>query len=201
MTRTITNPYRVAAGEGLADVWFKTGRVSVKAGRTETGDAFSQIETDDPRGLATSLHVHHNEDESFYVVEGEVTLIVGGERIDLATGDYAFAPRDIPHAYIVRSERARMLVTLSPAGLEEFFVACGIAVDGSEPPAGDVVPPIDELVRRLGDYGCEIVGPPPTLHEPRTLPTRADAAGGTAVKFYEPRDNLYEGGVPLQAGA
>jgi len=164
-TITITSPYSLAAGEGLADVWFKTGRVSVKAGRAETGNAFSQIETDDPHGLATSLHVHHNEDESFYVVEGEVTLIVGGERIDLATGDYALAPRGIAHAYIVRSERARMLVTFSPAGLEEFFVTCGIPVDGSEPPAGDVLPPIDELVRRLGDHGCQIVGPPPALDD------------------------------------
>jgi quercetin dioxygenase-like cupin family protein len=162
---TMTTPYRMAAGEGLADVWFKEGRVTVKAGRAETGNGFSQIETDDRRGLATALHVHHNEDESFYVVEGAVTLLVGGERVDLSTGDYAFAPRGIAHAYIVRSERARMLVTFSPAGLEEFFVACGIPVDGSEPPAGDVLPPIDELVRRLGAYGCQIVGPPPTLDE------------------------------------
>ncbi len=164
-SRTITNPYGIAAGEGLADVWFKTGRVTVKAGRAETGNAFSQIETDDPRGLATALHVHHNEDESFYVVEGDVTLLVGGERIDLATGDYAFAPRGIAHAYIVRSERARMLVTFSPGGLEELFVAFGMPVDAGEPPGGEVQPPIDELVRRFGGYGCEIVGPPPTLDD------------------------------------
>jgi quercetin dioxygenase-like cupin family protein len=160
---TITKPYRIAAGEGLADVWWKTGRLTVKAGGGETGGSFAQVETDDPRGAATPLHVHHNEDETFYVLEGEITVFVGDERIDLAAGDFAFAPRDISHAYIVRSERARMLTTLSPAGLEELFVACGVPVTGNEPPAEEVLPPREEMIRLFGGYGCEIVGPPPAL--------------------------------------
>src|SRR5882757_10373383 len=68
---TPTKPYRLATGEGLADVWWKTGRITVKAGPDETGGAFSQIEVDDPRGGGPPLHVHHNEDETFYVLEGE----------------------------------------------------------------------------------------------------------------------------------
>jgi quercetin dioxygenase-like cupin family protein len=162
---TITQPYRVAAGEGLANVWWKTGRLTVKTGGGETGGSFAQVETDDPRGTATPLHVHHNEDETFYVIEGEITVLVGDERIDLTAGDFAFAPRDIAHAYIVSSERARMLTTLSPAGLEELFVELGEVVIGTEPPAEDVLPPIDELVRRFAAYGCDVVGPPPTLAE------------------------------------
>ena len=114
MTETITKPYRVASGEGLANVWWKSGRVAVKAGGAETGHAFSQIETDDPRGSGPPVHLHHNEDETFYVLEGEVTVLVGEERIDLKAGDYIFGPRGIAHAYVVRSERARMLVTASP---------------------------------------------------------------------------------------
>jgi hypothetical protein len=99
------------------------------------------------------------------VIEGEITVLVGDERIDLTAGDFAFAPRDIAHAYIVSSERARMLTTLSPAGLEELFVELGEVVIGAEPPAEDVLPPIDELVRRFAAYGCDVVGPPPTLAE------------------------------------
>jgi quercetin dioxygenase-like cupin family protein len=162
---TITQPYRVAAGEGLANFWWKTGRMTVKAGGAETGGSFAQVETDDPRGTATPLHIHRNEDETFYVLEGEITVLVDGERIDLAAGDFAWAPRDIPHAYLVRSERARMLVTLSPAGLEELFVDYGVPVTGDEPPAEEVLPPRDEIVRVFGAYGCEIVGPPPALAE------------------------------------
>ena len=116
-TETAPKSYRLASGEGLADVWWKTGRITVKAGPDETGNAFSQFEVDDPRGSGPPLHVHHNEDETFYVLEGEVTMFVGDERIDLEAGDYCFGPRDIPHAYVVRSERARMLVTISPVGL------------------------------------------------------------------------------------
>src|SRR5438067_13255075 len=119
-TVTIAKPYRVASGEGLADVWWKSGRVTVKAGGAEENNAFSQIETDDPRGSGPPLHLHHNEDETFYVLEGEVTLQVGDERIDLNAGDYLFAPREVAHAYIVRAARARMLVTARPAGGDLF---------------------------------------------------------------------------------
>jgi uncharacterized protein YjlB len=109
------------------------------------------------------LHVHRNEDETFYVIAGEITVLVGDERIDLAGGDYAFAPRGVPHAYIVRSPDARMLTTISPGGLEELFIACGVPVTGNEPPAKEVMPPPEELIPLFASYGCDIVGPPPTL--------------------------------------
>jgi quercetin dioxygenase-like cupin family protein len=163
MAETVTSPYRVASGEGLANVWWKSGRVTVKAGGPETGHAFSQIETDDPRGSGPPLHLHRNEDETFYVLEGEVTLRVGDERIDLMPGDYLFAPRGVAHAYIVRSARARMLVTASPGGVEQFFVSQGTPVTGSEPPTDAVMPPMDELVRLFAEYGCEILGSPLSL--------------------------------------
>ena len=162
-TETATKPYRVPSGEGLADVWWMTGRLTVKASGAETGDAFAQFLTDDPRGTAPPLHVHHNEDEAFYVLDGEVTVLVGDERIDLRTGDYCFSPRGIPHTWIVRSERARMLVTVSPAGIEQAFVSCGVPVTGIEPPAQPVLPALDELIRVFAGYGCEILGPPPSL--------------------------------------
>jgi uncharacterized protein YjlB len=109
------------------------------------------------------MHVHRNEDETFYVVEGEVTLLVDGERIDLSGGDYAFAPPGTTHASIVRSPLARMLTTLSPAGLEELFVTLGTPVASADQPAEGVLPPVGELVRQFGVYGCEVVGPPPSL--------------------------------------
>ena len=161
----ITKPYRVAIGEGLADVWWKSGRVTVKAGGAETGHAFSQIETDDPRGSGPPLHLHHNEDETFYILEGQVTMVVGDERIDLAAGDYCFGPRGIPHAYLVRSERARMLVTASPGGVEDVFVSLGVPVTSAEPPTDTVMPPMPEMARLFATYGAEILGPPPTLDE------------------------------------
>ena len=165
MTETITRPYRVAAGEGIDDVWWKAGRVTVKAGDAETGGAFAQIETDDPHGSGPPRHLHHNEDETFYILEGEVTALVGEERIDLAAGDYLFAPRGIAHSYVVRSERARMLVTLSPAGVAQLFVSLGVPVTDAEPPTDAVMPPMDEVARLFGDHGVEILGPPLSLDD------------------------------------
>ena len=161
----ITKPYRVASGEGLANVWWKTGRMTVKASGAETGQAFAQIEIDGPRGDATPRHLHHNEDETFYVVEGEFTVFVGDERIDLNPGDYCFAPRGVAHAHIISSERGRMLTTISPAGVEQLFVELGVPVTGTQPPTDTVMPPMDEMARLFGGYGCDIVGPPPTLDE------------------------------------
>jgi quercetin dioxygenase-like cupin family protein len=163
-TNAYARTYKIAAGLGLADVWWKSGRMTIKADGAQTGGSLAQIETDDPRGTATPRHIHHNEDETFYVLEGEVSLLVDGRQIDLAAGDYAFAPRETTHAYIVRSPRARMLTTLTPAGLEEVFVALGAPVDPTDqPPPEPTTPPIPELARRFGAYGCEVVGPAPTL--------------------------------------
>jgi hypothetical protein len=150
-SETLTKSYRIAAGEGLASVWWKTGRVAVKTSGAETGGRFSQVEVDDPLGTAPPLHV----------LEGAITVFADGERIDASAGDFAYVPSGVPHAYLVRSERARLLVTFSPAGFEEFFVEMGIPVNGGEPPADPVLPSPGEFARRLAPYGCEITGPPP----------------------------------------
>ena len=164
-TQTSIQPYRLASGEGLADVWWKSGRITVKAGPDETGNAFAQFVVDDPRGSGPPLHVHHSEDETFYVLEGQVTMVVGDERIELETGDYCFGARGVPHAYLVRSERARMLVTISPSGSEQLFVSLGVAVTGTEPPTDVVMPPMPEMARLFARYGAEILGPPPSLSD------------------------------------
>jgi len=152
-------PYHLEADAGLASVWWKTGRVWVKVSGSESDGRLAQVEVDDPRDTATPMHVHHNEDETFYVLEGEVTIFAGDERVELRAGDYAFVPRGTGHAYLVGSERARMLVTFSPAGFEDFFLEIG--VPGDEPPVDPVMPSSEEFARRLAPYGCEITGPPP----------------------------------------
>jgi quercetin dioxygenase-like cupin family protein len=155
--------YHLPADRGLADVWWKEGRISVKLTGAETGGALAQVVTDDPRGTAPPLHVHHHEDETFYVLDGELSVIVDGQEQRLSTGDYAVVPRGVPHAYLVRSERARMLVTFSPAGFEQVFVEIGVPAIGDEPPADAVFPTPDEAGRIFAAYGCELVGPPPSL--------------------------------------
>jgi mannose-6-phosphate isomerase-like protein (cupin superfamily) len=164
-TQTTPTPYRLASGQGLADVWWKTGRITIKTGPDQTSNAFAQFEVNDPHGSGPPLHLHHNEDETFYILEGHVTMFIGDEQIDLQAGDYCFGPRGIPHAYLVRSTHARMLVTISPSGSEQLFVSLGIPVTSTEPPTNTVMPPIPEMARLFAAYGAEILGPPPTLND------------------------------------
>lgn len=98
-----------------------------------------------------------------YILDGEVTVLVGDERIDLGKGDLAFVPHGVVHSYIVRSERARMLGTITPGGFEQLFVNHGLPVTDGEQPAEEVLLPIQELIGVSAGLGCDIVGPPPTL--------------------------------------
>jgi quercetin dioxygenase-like cupin family protein len=158
----ILAPAATRRDEGEARWWFGA-LAEIRLTADQTGGALSIVEVTEPPNAEAPLHVHHNDDETFYVLEGEVTVLVGDERIDLEAGDFLFGPRDIPHAYVVRSERARMLVTASPSGVEELFVSLGVPVTGPEPPTDAVMPPLDEMARLFAGYGCEILGPPLSL--------------------------------------
>jgi mannose-6-phosphate isomerase-like protein (cupin superfamily) len=98
------------------------------------------------------LHVHHNEDEGFYVLAGEVTLHLPGESIACSPGDYVVAPRGVPHAYEVGDSPARWMVTSNPAGFERFVIAVA-GLDAVDP---------DTLAAVAGEHDIEILGPPGT---------------------------------------
>jgi uncharacterized cupin superfamily protein len=80
MDNTGTRPYVLAKEEGQA-VWFLGTLVLVKATGERTGGAFGLIDNLMPAGFASPYHVHRNEDESFYVLEGEMTFYVGEEKV------------------------------------------------------------------------------------------------------------------------
>jgi mannose-6-phosphate isomerase-like protein (cupin superfamily) len=94
--------------------------VLVKAAADTTGGAFTIFEENQP--VDTPLHVHENEDEAFYVLEGEHVIQVGDEEIHARPGDLVFAPRGIPHSQRrVVPRTGRLLLMTSPAGFEGFF--------------------------------------------------------------------------------
>ena len=68
----------------------------IKAHRANTGGQYSLIEQVIPAGFASPWHTHRSEDESFYVIEGEMTVIAGGASVRLGAGGYAFGPRGVP---------------------------------------------------------------------------------------------------------
>ena len=152
---------------GLIDLWWPyqplVGRYTIKIGSEQTGGCLFQLLASDRRGGAPPFHVHHREDETFYLIEGEITFFVGDERIDTRAGDFVFAPKGIPHAFIVTSDRAEYLATFAPAGAESFFhaVAPEVVAGESAPPPRE--PDRERFAGIAAGYGIEIVGPPPTL--------------------------------------
>src|SRR5579859_8200912 len=80
-------------------------------------------------GGGPPLHVHSREEEGFYVLEGEITFTVGGERVVASAGTFAHVPVGTPHSFRNESDRpARMLLSVAPAGLERMFFECGVPV-------------------------------------------------------------------------
>ncbi len=151
--------YGLEQGEGEAR-WWLGGLATIKATGKETGGLYTLVEVLDPEGEAP-LHVHHREDEGFWVLEGEVTFEVGEEKIKASAGSFVFGPRDVPHRYTVDSGPARMLYLLSPAGFEEFIYA------SSEPAKERTLPPqpegppseaeIEQLAELARQYGGELL--------------------------------------------
>ena len=112
-------PFALTAGRGEA-LRFAGADFLIKASAESTGGSFSILEEIDP--LDTPLHVHQNEDELFFVLEGEHVFRVGDEEFACAPGDLVFAPRRVPHAQRRAKPRTgRLLVLISPAGFERFF--------------------------------------------------------------------------------
>jgi mannose-6-phosphate isomerase-like protein (cupin superfamily) len=154
----------LGAGEGTA-VWFLTNRMTIKATAETTGGAYGLIESWIAPGFSPPLHVHHREDEAFWVLEGDVSMRCGDRTFRAGPGSFVFLPRDIPHTFVVEGDTpARMLTLLTPGGGEGLFVA------GGRPAEHDGLPPATapdlEALRRVSEqYGAEIVGPPmrPTL--------------------------------------
>ena len=115
-------------GERLS---FSGAEFVIRASAQSTGGGFSIIEEIDP--LDTPLHVHENEDELFYVLEGEHVFQCGDDEFEVGPGGLVFAPRRIPHAQRRKVPRTgRILTMVSPAGFEGFFRELGQAErDGS----------------------------------------------------------------------
>ena len=112
-------PFSLLAGNG-EPLRFAGAEFLIKASAETTGGSFSILEEIDP--LDTPLHVHKNEDELFFVLEGEHVFQVGDEEFPAGPGDMVFAPRGTPHAQRrVKPRTGRVLVLMSPAGLENFF--------------------------------------------------------------------------------
>lgn len=122
----------------------------------ETAGALFVIEQANSRRGGPPLHIHHGEDELFYVIEGEYVVQVGDGRFPLKPGDCVLGPRGTPHAWAFTGNgTGRLLLTYTPAGRMELFLNAWEKL-GFKP--GGYSAETD--VALLRQYGMERVGPP-----------------------------------------
>ena len=133
----------------------------VKATGEETGGAYGLIEQRSNAGMASPLHVHHEEDELWVVVDGRLSVHVDGETFDVGPGDVAFGPRGKPHAFRVEEDGSRYYIVRN-AGGESFFGAVGDpAADLSLPDPQPTEAQLERLDEVRETYELELLGPPP----------------------------------------
>ena len=151
-------PFVVRAGEGTS-VWSLGGRFTAKAIAENTEGRFSLVEALAFQSTEPPEHIHHREDEAWYILDGKMTFYVGDAVLKATTGCFAFAPRGIPHTFTVDVEPTRVLVFASPAGFEHFALELGEQAQDDTPPTGLAVPPPEVLGPVAKRYGIEVVGP------------------------------------------
>jgi quercetin dioxygenase-like cupin family protein len=143
-------------------VWFIDTLTIIRGSAETTAGRLSLLDQTAPSGHATPPHKHQREDEWFYVLEGELTLWLDGDRSVGDPGSFAYLPKGIPHGLAVTSPGpARFLVGTSPAGFDSFVRAVGTRAESAIlPPPDHPVPSPDELGRIATEHGIEILGPP-----------------------------------------
>lgn len=154
----MADAFAVQANEGEAR-WWLGALATIKATSEQTGGSLTLVEVHDPPGESAPLHVHHEEDEGFWILEGQVTFEVGGETIEASAGDFVFGPRDVPHSYEVGPDGARMLFILTPGGFEGMVRATSDPAGARElPPADHPMPSEEQMREAQAAAGCELIG-------------------------------------------
>lgn len=129
----------------------------IKADRELTGGRFSLVEQIMPAGFESPWHVHRSEDESFYVLEGRISVIFEDSRTLLQPGDFAFGPRNVPHGFRIEGDGpARILLMTTGSDFADFIAEASVPRD--TPPAA---PDMALLVAAAGRHDIEILGPLP----------------------------------------
>jgi quercetin dioxygenase-like cupin family protein len=141
--------------------WFYGGGVHTwLASAEETGGAFLLFEDTMDAGKRTPLHTHPDADETMYVLEGEILMHLDGRDHRVASGGIAFAPRGMPHAFMVLSPVARLLCLHTPGCCQAFYWDASEPITAERPASGAV-----DFARVLASAekngGIEILGPPP----------------------------------------
>jgi len=143
----------LAPGEGRS-IDLGNFAMSVKAGADLTGSAFTLLEATEPPRFGPPMHIHHNADEAFYVLEGEYRIFIEDREYVCPAGSFIFIPLGMRHGFRVGEVASRKLNLYSPGVMVGYFDELSAAIASGE--ADPAV--LDEIAGRAG---MEVVGPVP----------------------------------------
>jgi quercetin dioxygenase-like cupin family protein len=133
----------------------------VKISGADTNGEYGLLEVTVRKGDGSPWHVHPDEDEWFYVLEGEFTVYVGERRLSLPAGAFAFGPKGVPHTFIGETDGARALIGFQPFHFEGFLREVGEpAAERVLPPRLEAPPDMARLLAIAERNGMVILGPP-----------------------------------------
>ena len=142
-------------------VWYSGWLMTFLATAEDTRGQFALIEAVARKGNVPPPHIHHREEETFYVLEGEMSILVGDRTTKATPGTTVIVPRDVLHSFAIESDQLRVLILITPAGLEGWFKEFSVPAPAMTlPPAAEV--PYSEIERMLEvgpQYGVEFVLP------------------------------------------
>ena len=148
-----------AAGGGERR-WFLGTLATITVPGEASGGRFALIEFLFPHGASPPVHTHP-QDESYVVLDGQLTIQAADERFELGPGGTGLVPMGVPHTFRVDSETARVLVLSTPAGLDRLVRDGSVPADASTlPPPGTARPSPDELRAIFAAHGQVDLGPP-----------------------------------------
>jgi quercetin dioxygenase-like cupin family protein len=144
-------------GEAL---WFSGGLLTYKATGDQTNGLIALAEVRAPQGTGSPPHRHHHEDEAWYVIDGELTFLLGDTEHTAGAGSFVFGPRGVAHRFEVNSSEARFLIFVFPAGFEHFTRVCGNpATARTFPPPNLPAKNTDALLEAARVHRIEILEP------------------------------------------
>ncbi len=147
---------------GGRSLWLTTDLYTFKAVGEDTNGAFALSELTAQPEFGPPPHIHHREDESYYVLEGEFEFLDNGRTFTAGAGTFVYLPKGRLHMHRATGNRpARALVLVTPAGLEKFIEEVGEpAIEGSSPPPPPELPEVERIVAIAQKYGIEVPPPP-----------------------------------------
>jgi len=147
----------LAAGDGRS-IWVVGDRYTIKCSGNDTSGAYALLEAIVPPGGGPPPHIHSREDEAFYVLEGKLQFHADGCSFTATSGAWVTLARGSLHYFKNTGlNPARMLIVVTPSGLENFFLEIGReAVDGETEPVALTPEDIQKLLQTAPKYGIEI---------------------------------------------